>query len=319
MNFVEKGGEQTAQGIESFSGIGAYEEALRNLGVDHEIVAYCEIKNFASKSYSILNNVSESKNLGDIREVRPESIEDFDLMTYSSPCQDVSSLGSKRGIGSETRTGLAFKAIEIAKHKRPKYMVAENVTGLLSKKFSEGFEELKSLLSEAGYNTYVSVMNAKDYGIPQSRRRVFLVSIRKDVDDGSFRFPEKATLNKTACDFIDYESKQDPILYARESDQKYYNDYKLKKRYSSLDANVLICMTTKQGSRSNPQNFVTDAYGTRILTAKEMLVLQGFNGEHANTLISNGITAKQIGYMTGNSITVTKLEAIFKNLLRDYL
>jgi len=98
--------------------------------------------------------------------------------------------GHQKGLidenGNKTRTGLVFDAVRIISEVKPKYAVAENVKGLVSRKFRDQFEFILSLLEEAGYNNYWKVLNAKDYGIPQNRERVFLVSIRKDIDDRSF-------------------------------------------------------------------------------------------------------------------------------------
>ncbi|PAD70564.1 hypothetical protein CHH83_01815 [Bacillus sp. 7586-K] len=175
-----------------FSGIGAFEKALGNLAVDYELVNYCEIDKFASKAYSVIHKVSEELNLGDISQVNEKNLPDFDLMTWGFPCTDISIAGKQKGFidenGEVTRSGLYYEGIRILKHKKPKYSIIENVKNLTTKKFEKEFALILSDLKEAGYNNYWRVLNAKDYGIPQNRERVFIVSIRKDVDDGSFEF-----------------------------------------------------------------------------------------------------------------------------------
>ena len=299
-----------------FSGIGAFEEALNNIGVEFDLVNYCEIDPTIAKAYSLIHNIDEKLNLGDITKVDETKLEDFDLMTYGFPCQDISALGNQQGLfnnsGELTRSGLFFEAIRIAKHKKPKYLIAENVRALVSKKMINNFNQMLNLLDELGYNSYYQVLNSKDFGIPHSRNRVFIVSIRKDIDTYTFTFPEKQPLLVNASSF--YDTKVDDMYYVSEQHYKYFNEFRLKKKYSSVNADVIVCMTTKQGQKSNPQNFVKDDKGYRILTANEMMALQGFNRNYGQLLINNGFTPSQIGFMCGNSITVNVLEEIFKNL-----
>lgn len=304
-----------------FSGIGAFEEALKRIGINFELINYSEIDEVASKAYSLIHNVPQELNLGDIQQIDETKLKDFDLMTYGFPCQDISALGEMKGLidenGNLTRSGLFFEAMRIAKYKKPKYMVAENVRMLASKKFEKDFKAMLNLLDEIGYNSYWKVLNSKDYGIPHSRNRIYIVSIRKDIDDGIFEFPKPIPLTKKASDYYDDFATDDH--YLRESDMKYLSEFRLKKKYSSLNADIIICQTTKQGNLANPQNFIKDEKGYRIMTSRELLALQGFKKEHADILLKNGITKEQIGRLSGNSITVNVLEAIFKNLLHTYL
>ena len=115
-----------------FSGIGAFEKALTNLGIPHNVLAYCEIDKYASKSYSIIHNIPESKNLHDVTKVDILDVEDrVDLITYGFPCQDISAAGKQKGFTDEdgdlTRSGLFFEALRIIDDYRPKFAIAENV------------------------------------------------------------------------------------------------------------------------------------------------------------------------------------------------
>lgn len=172
-----------------FSGIGAFEKALERLEIPHETVFYCEIDKYASKAYSLIHNVPESFNLWDITKVDETKLPDFDLMTWGFPCQDISVAGKQAGIvEGETRSGLYHDGLRILRYKKPKYSIIENVKNLTSEKFRLIFHQILCDLEDAGYHSYYEVLNAKDYGIPQNRERVFIVSIRKDVDQG-FMFP----------------------------------------------------------------------------------------------------------------------------------
>lgn len=174
-----------------FSGIGAFEKALANLNIDYETVNYCEIDKYASTAYAAIHDIGEDKNLGDITKVNAESLADFDLMTWGFPCQDISVAGSQKGIvEGETRSGLYHEGYRIMEAKRPKYSIIENVKNLVGKKFRVDFEKMLADIEALGYNNYWQVLNAKDYGIPQNRERVFIVSIRKDIDEGGFEFPK---------------------------------------------------------------------------------------------------------------------------------
>ena len=202
-----------------FSGIGAFERAFCRIGLDWELVNYCEIDRWASLSYSMVNQCSESLNLRDVRTVTAETVRDrqVDLITYGFPCQDISIAGKQRGFvndsGESTRSGLFFEALRIIKELRPRYAIAENVKALTSTKFKNEFATVLSSLEEAGYNNYWRVLNAKDYGIPQNRERVFIVSIRRDVDEGDFQFPEKEPLMLRLRDMLEP---------AESVDEKYY-------------------------------------------------------------------------------------------------
>lgn len=191
-----------------FSGIGAFEKALTNLGVDYEMVGYCELDKYASKSYSAIHGIPETMNLGDITKVNEKNLpKDIDLITYGFPCQDISLAGKQQGLfnddGSQTRSGLFFEALRLIEETKPKIAIAENVKNLVSKKFSAQFQVVLASLEAAGYNNYWKVLNAKDYGVPQNRERVFIVSIRKDIDTGLFEFPKPFQLDKRLKDLLE--------------------------------------------------------------------------------------------------------------------
>lgn len=191
-----------------FSGIGAFEKALENQGIAYNLVGYCEIDKYASKAYSLIHGVPESMNYGDITKIDETQLpKNLDLLTYGFPCQDISIAGAKRGLideeGRKTRSGLFFDALRIIEATKPKIAVAENVKHLTSKSMKPVFDIVLSSLEEAGYNNYWQVMNCADYEIPQSRERVLIVSIRKDIDDGRFAFSAPVPLKTCMNDFLD--------------------------------------------------------------------------------------------------------------------
>lgn len=176
-------------------------------GHDYQLIGYCEIDKYAANAYSQIHGVSENYNLVDVTKVNTVLMDDVDLITYGFPCQDISAAGKQRGFedkdGNRTRSGLFFEALRIIEETRQLYAIAENVKALTSKKFEKEFKTVLDSLNDAGYNNYWAVLNAKDYGIPQNRERVFIVSIRKDIDKGWFKFPEKMPLNIRVKDILE--------------------------------------------------------------------------------------------------------------------
>ena len=191
-----------------FSGIGAFEKALTNLRIPFELVAFCEIDKYASKSYSAIHGIPEELNLGDITKADEGKLpKGIDLITYGFPCQDISIAGKQRGLidadGKQTRSGLFFEALRIIEATQPRVAIAENVKNLTGKRFAEQFATVLNSLEQAGYNNYWKVLNLKDFGVPQNRERVFIVSIRKDIDNGTFGFPEGFPLKLRLKDVLE--------------------------------------------------------------------------------------------------------------------
>lgn len=200
--------------IELFAGIGSQTQALTNIGIAHKVVAISEIDKYAIQSYEAMHG--KANNLGDIRKI--EELPDADLWTYSFPCQDISVAGKGAGIKEGTRSGLLFEVerlLRVASEKGtlPKYLLLENVKNLVSKKFKADFDKWLDFLAELGYTNYWKVLNAKDYGIPQNRERVFCVSIRGEHKP--FVFPKPKELTIRLRDMID--EMVDERFYLKES------------------------------------------------------------------------------------------------------
>lgn len=202
-----------------FSGIGAFEKALENIGIKINLKNFCEIDKYASQAYCAIHKVDKKLNLNDITEIDIEKLptSGIDIITHGSPCQDFSMAGLQAGgdIGTGTRSSLMWNSVAIIKHVKPKFVVWENVKNVLSKKHKHNFEKYLKSLEDIGYNNYYQVLNAKDYGIPQNRERIFVISIRKDIDKGNFKFPEKQTLQLKLKDLLDDEV--DEKFYLKDS------------------------------------------------------------------------------------------------------
>lgn len=253
-----------------FSGIGAFEKALKNIGKDFELVNYCEIDKYASKAYSMIHNVSEDLNLHDVTKIDTSKLHDIDLITYGFPCQDISIAGRQRGFtdnkGNRTRSGLFFEALRIIEDTKPKYAIAENVKALTSKKFESEFETVLNSLNNAGYTNYYAVLNAKDYGIPQNRERIFIVSIRNDLNCGLFQFPIKRKLNVLLKDYLE-----------KEVDDKYYIDNERSRNLINqiVTKNCIIKSTPVDGTIFEPKvkdicNCISARYDAGIQNQKSI-------------------------------------------------
>ena len=200
--------------VSLFSGIGAFERALSNINVPFNVVAYSEIDKYASKAYSLIHGIDENLNLGDITKINENEIakDEIDILTYGFPCQDISVAGDKRGFfdenGKQTRSGLFFDALRIIRAVKPKICIAENVKNLTNHKMEPLFQMVKDALYDSGYHNYWMVLNAADYGIPQNRERVFIVSVRDDVfwdrynNNVSFVYPKPQKLLVSMSNFL---------------------------------------------------------------------------------------------------------------------
>lgn len=390
-----------------FSGIGAQEAGLKRLGVDFEMVGMCEIDKYAIKSYEGINGPTH--NYGDISKI--DRLDYADLLVYSSPCVDFSLAGKQAGLidtdGKQTRSGLLLEVgrllMKMSDEKiLPKYLLMENVKNLVGKKFKPAFDIWLKALEAIGYNNYWKVLNAKDYGVPQNRERVFVVSIRKDVDTHGYTFPEPFKLNRRLKDVLEtnvdekYYLKQELVetfikrLAKREVsntircggagsvDQKHTLDLVVgstqKNAYKGQTSGISPCLTgamgmgggqipmivngeveginqkhtlepfvLEKGIGHNPvsKKFEFDGFhenkpcptllatdykcpkcysdGVRIrkLTPKECWRLMDFTDEEFEAAEKAGVSKTQLYKQAGNSIVVSCLAHIFRELLKD--
>lgn len=312
--------------FEAFAGIGSQTQALKNIGVEHEVVAISEIDKWAIASYEAIHG--KVKNLGDITKLKDEDIPEHDLFTYSFPCQDISLAGKQRGLdkNSNTRSSLLWDCERVIRVAHPKYLLLENVKNLVGRKHKHNFDEWLETLEGYGYKNYWQVLNAKDYGIPQNRERVFVVSIRDDINT-EYTFPKPKELNCCLKNFLE-----------EKVDEKYYLNEEIQSRFvfKPIGENVVGTSSPKakigqRGLVYNPEKIIgcltatdykdpkktieyyTKKHRIRKLTPKECWRLMGFKDEQfdkAQQVCSNTQLYKQ----AGNSIVVNVLEEIFKQM-----
>lgn len=238
--------------LELFAGIGACSKALERLGIEHEIVDAVEIDKFAIKSFNAIHETEfETQDI-----TRWDKDIQVDLIMHGSPCQDFSLAGKQAGgdEGSGTRSSLMYETIRIVEKLKPKYVIWENVKNVISKKHKHNFDNYINRMNELGYNSYYQVLNAKDYGIPQNRERVFTISIRKDLNI-EYSFPNKGILNKNLQELL--ESNVEEKYFLSEKGVKYV--LKRAGGYVQLiDNNTEIahCPITAKGNTNWTGNFV---------------------------------------------------------------
>ncbi|WP_192797792.1 DNA cytosine methyltransferase [Bacillus toyonensis] len=305
--------------FEGFSGIGTQSMALKRLGVDYEVVGIAEIDKFAIQSYMAIHG--ETKNYGDISKIDPTELPDMDLFTYSFPCQDLSISGKQRGMSEGTRSGLLYECEKVITAKKPKYLLLENVKNLISKKFLPEFNAWVDWLSTQGYCNRGEVLNSKDFGIPQNRERVFLVS---NSNGDPYSFPDPIPLETKLKDILEEEvddkyylpHEYTPQPYSKESDLQMTGKLAIKgldciKRVYSPEG-ISPTLTTMQGGHRHPK-IITDR-GVRRLTPLECWRLMGITDEDFYKAKAVGISDSQLYKQAGNAIVVDVLVGIFGNL-----
>lgn len=294
--------------LELFAGIGACSKALKRLGIDLEIVDAVEIDKYAIASFNTIHETNFE--IQDIIEYN-KVFKDLDLITHGSPCQDFSVAGKQAGgdLGSGTRSSLMYETIRIVGQNRPKYVLWENVKNLLSAKHKHNFDKYIETMNTLGYNSYYEVLNAKDYGIPQNRERVYTISIRKDIDKGNFIFPEKQKLKIRLKDVLE-DNVEEKYYLSEEVASKYVQS---KENNTNVIGNLVMnkwqdsmkriydiekyspAINTMQGGNLEPKIIINGRI--RKLTPKECWRLMGFSDEDfekaANVPTSNTQLYKQ--------------------------
>ena len=297
--------------FEAFAGYGSQSIALRNLGIDYEVVAISEIDKYAIQAYEAIHG--PTLNLGDISKIKVEDIPQHDLFTYSFPCQDLSVAGKQAGlIKGQTRSGLLYECEKIIEHCRPKYLLMENVKNLVGKKFRPQFYEWLRYLKGLGYTNYAQVLNAKDYGVPQNRERVFVVSILGEHKP--YKFPKPIPLDKCIADILEDEV-----------DEKYYLSEEIQKRFKLTNQNENIVGTTKPDFRTigqrdlvyNKDGIMGSLVATDYKQPKQILEInlpciaasRGRNPENPSDRTAGAPTEQRLEFNTkGTSNTITTVQ-----------
>lgn len=331
--------------LELFSGYGSQALALKRLGLEYES-CISEIDKYAIQAYNLIHG--ETFNYGDICQIDEKKLPYFDLITYSSPCQDFSIAGKQwgGGKGSGTRSSLLWECERIIRAVRPKYLLMENVKNLVGIKFKPCFCAWLKTLESMGYSNFWQVLNAKDYGVPQNRERVFVVSV---LNGGQYLFPQKKELKRKLKDILEKDVDEKYFLSAEQSDNvlKWFKQKDVSNALriggaSSMDkkhcfdlvqignirqsdsfdnptrgrvysaAGISPCLNTMQGGQSQPY-VGFDGVRIRKLTPRECWRLMGVDDADFDK-VQGKISNTQLYKLAGNSIVVDVLADIFRNI-----
>lgn len=272
--------------LELFGGIGACSKALEHLEIDYEIVDYVEIDKYAVASFNAMHGTN----------FEPQDITkwdkdiDVDLIMHGSPCQDFSLAGRQAGgdKDSGTRSSLMYETLRIVEKLKPKYVIWENVKNIISKKHIHNFNEYIRKMNDLGYTSYYQVLNAKDYGIPQNRERVFTISIRNDLGQ-KFVFPEKQELKLKLKDIL--EDNVDEKFYLSEKMVNYVLDnnetqkgtkWEGRADNDTLNSNIAHTLSVRGAGgsqRAGVSNFIIDNFADEIKVkdVKEIVSMVSIN------------------------------------------
>lgn len=276
---------------------------------------FCEFDKYATKSYCAIHNVDESLNLGDITKVDETKLEPFNMICGGSPCQDFSVAGKQKGsvwtckdcghkynpltvhwserdkcpcCGSnnieKTRSSLLVEYLRVIRANKPNFGMYENVKNIVGKQFKDTFKMFTDELDEYGYNVYWKVLNAKDYGIPQNRERVYLIFIKKELDNGKFTYPEP----------FDNGTRLRDILEENVDEKFYISEDKVQRFLTNLNNEDALLYDACQVKREGKSREYNDFCPT--LTARD----------YKDPRLVNDNVVKQIG-------TISKCEGNWKN------
>lgn len=226
-----------------FSGIGAIEYAFKRLNLKTDIVFSSDIDPHAKKSYFANYDVNESNWYDDVKDINGRKYKgQVDLLVGGSPCQSFSMVGKRKGF-QDTRGTLFYEFARIVKESQPKVFIFENVKGLINHDKGNTFETIKATFDELGYKYFYQVLNAKDYGIPQHRERIFVIGFKDQSIN--FEFPEPIDLEYKMQDFL--EDYTDSKYYLKEKGVKFVTSSKNRQKcYTQINGDIALCQKANQ-------------------------------------------------------------------------
>jgi DNA (cytosine-5)-methyltransferase 1 len=307
--------KNTLHFIDLFAGIGGFRIALESVGA--KCVFSSEIDPSASKTYSI--NFHEQPS-GDITKIDSKQIPVHDILCAGFPCQPFSIGGYRKGF-EDTRGTMFFEIERILTDKKPKTFILENVMGILSHDEKNTINIIRKKLKSIGYDIFEKILDAKDFGLPQNRRRWFCVGFRKDLDILTFDFPSGTKLTKSVYDLLENDvTGHDVTKIAAKHIKSHYKKFKKTSqsltiasevrpsRCSMRDDGLVPCLTAKMGTGGNNVPVIVEQ--KRKLTVTECLQLMGFNPDF-KMKENNHQSYKQIG----NSVAVPVIFSIARKVV----
>lgn len=326
----------------AFSGYDSQCIAMERTGKSYDLVGWSEIDNNAIKAHNALFPEYIERNYGDICSIDWNNVPDFDWLTYSSPCQDFSRAGLMKGgvEGSGTRSSLLWQIRKAVEIKHPRVLILENVSDLVSKRFKGAFDEWLKYLESHGYRNYWKVINAVDHGIPQNRRRVYLISILGEGKEFEFPKPQigmlclRSLMERNAPENLYKDLNQIPCIltYNNSSlrvkqatktgyadvrsggvfDVAFPNSKTRRGRVQGVDGDICPTLTAS----SSDSILLFDRGRARSLTSSEKLMLMGLSGNEIKLLKKAELTERELGKLAGNSIVVNVLVEIYEQIFK---
>lgn len=282
--------------IELFGGIGSQAKALENLNANFEHYRLIEFDKYPVASYNAIHGTNfEPK---DITKIKAEDLgivktDKYEyIMTYSFPCQDLSLAGKQRGMakGSGTRSGLLWEVERLLSECKelPQILLMENVPDVIGKKNISDFQQWQLFLEKLGYKNYVEILNAKDYGIPQNRRRCFMISL---LGNYSYTFPDKQVLHLRLKDMLEpqvdekYFLSDKMISYISSTGTKNFKNPDCK-----INLDVARPLTTDQGKRAGTTNYISeDLPDNYNLQNKQILIREATKKGYTEAQAGDGV------------------------------
>lgn len=306
--------------ISLFAGIGGICMGFQRAGVD--IVFANDMDKHACETYR--NNFKHGIVEAKLEDINEDDVPDADMVLFGFPCTSFSIAGKRAGFEDDKSGHLFFEALRIIKAKQPKVIFLENVKNLVSHDKGNTFKVITESLKEEGYHFRYQVLNSMEYGnIPQNRERIYLVGFKDKEECDKFYFPEPIPLTTTIHDITKPDEKKDDKYYYENS--KYYTMlseamtnkdtvYQLRRIYVRENKKgVCPTLTANMGTGGHNVPLILDDFGIRKLTPRETLMLQGFPEDYK---ISEKMANSHIYKQAGNSVTVTVIERIAKNIMK---
>lgn len=232
-----------------FSGIGAFEQALNKLNIKHQILFACDNDRFVKQSYFANYDINENRWYNDIFNINGTKYQGkIDLFVGGSPCQSFSMIGFREGL-KDKRGLLIFEFTRLIKEIQPKCFIFENVKGLLTHNKGETWDYILKKFKSTGYHITYQLLNAKDYGMPQSRTRLFVVGFKEKVD---FEFPKSIELDKKMSDFLEHAFTNDQSI-SQKGKNYVLNEERRRKKITQVNGDIMLCQVRNQQS-----NFIGD-------------------------------------------------------------
>ena len=315
----------------AFSGYDSQKMALQRLhnafpDFCFELVAWSEIDENAIAAHNAIFPEDKSKNLGDISKIDWAKAPDFDLFTYSFPCQDISAAGKQSGFeeGTGTRSSLLWECKKTIEAKKPRYLMMENVKALASAKFLPFLRQWQRWLHGQGYENFTQILNASDYEVPQNRERVFMISILRTDNNPypSYYFPKKLKLEKRIKHIL--EQNVDESYYLSQKALEYFcrAGQRVDDNFLKQAAEPKIAASRGRGEFNRQQLEINESGTSNTLTSvsKDNLLIEpkvNIVGQYDSSQNSRIIDTEGISYCVTNGHKDGMPKIIEPNVLRQ--